>query len=78
MSVAITKEWPSLEAAQENLNAFLSESRAELARLEAEFGFPSSELEGKVRTGAVSQTAEVCHWFLVLDLVESVASGQSA
>lgn len=78
MAVLSTQEWPTLAQAEANREAILEESAIEMERLEAKFGIPSSEIAARISSGEVEQTAEVCHWLLVLEVFKSVRRDQSS
>lgn len=78
MAVTLQREWPSSAALEANAEMLLAQSRNELARLEQEYGFATSEVRSRIATGRLEQTAEVCHWLLVEEVIQSVSVGQSA
>lgn len=78
MAVTLQDEWPSAATLEANAEMLLAESRNELARLEQEYGFATSEVRSRIAAGRLEQTAEVCHWLLVDEVVQSVTVGESA
>lgn len=77
MAVNLQHEWPSEATLASNAGMLLVESRIELARLEQRYGFATSQVRSMVAAGTLEQTAEICHWLLVDEVIQSVSFGQS-
>ena len=78
MGVASKFEWPTPQVAAENESVIRQRAEAEVAKREAQYGFPSSVLASKLASGSVVETADVCSWLIALDALKSVRRGGPA
>ena len=59
-----------------NGQVLIASLRPVLARFEAAYGFPSSELDERVAAGQVDDTLEICEWFIAWRSYSAAVDGR--
>lgn len=66
-----------LDARQVPLNGEVRELDARIAEYQQRFGMSSDEMRGKLASGDLVETVDICRWLMLLKLRDRVASRQA-